>query len=66
MNDKYTNEPEKAGDSWANETLPMGIRRELLDREIRKVADRKGRAQSLRMEAAEPPAEHPSAGERHG
>lgn len=23
-------------DSWANETLPMGVRRELLDREIQK------------------------------
>lgn len=31
--------------SWANEQLPMIVRRDLLDRELRKVAARHGAAQ---------------------
>jgi hypothetical protein len=33
-------------DSWADETLPLGLRRELLDRELQKFIARKNRGQS--------------------
>jgi hypothetical protein len=46
MNEKDTDHPPGDGDSWANETLPMGLRREMLDREIQKLIERKARAHS--------------------
>jgi len=52
-------------DSWANETLPMGVRRELLDREIQKYSPhRAGHAQSSPSHGSETlshPGEHPRA-----
>ncbi len=63
MTQKYTNGPEDAGDSWANETLPMRLRRELLDREIRKLVERKSHATADGSDASTP--ERPRDGERH-
>lgn len=52
-------------DSWANETLPMGVRRELLDREIQKYSPhRAGHGQSSTSHGSESMsanAEHPRA-----
>ena len=42
--DAFGTSPE-AG-SWADETLPLGLRRELLDRELQKLIDRKNRGKS--------------------
>jgi hypothetical protein len=38
--------PEAGDSSWTDETLPMGIRKELLDRELQQYIDRKRNAQS--------------------
>jgi hypothetical protein len=49
-------------DSWADETLPLGLRRELLDRELQKFIARKNRGQSAdpaRAAAREPDADRP-------
>jgi hypothetical protein len=54
--------------SWADETLPLGLRRELLDRELQQfIAKKKGRAQAASSRSPdEGPAEstRPSAGKR--
>lgn len=64
MNETYTNPPDNAGDSWANEKLPMRVRRELLDREIRQLSDRTARAQAEDGES--PSAQRPASSERLG
>lgn len=55
--------------SWADETLPLALRRELLDRELQDFMATKGRAQSSapasRSDQA-PDAERPAAGKRRG
>lgn len=54
-------------DSWADETLPIGLRRELLDRELQKFIARKNRALSAtpaRSGEREPDAGRPAPGER--
>lgn len=38
--------PRDGGNSWADETLPLGLRKELLARELQKVAAMKARPQS--------------------
>lgn len=38
--------PEAGDSSWTDETLPMGIRKELLDRELQQYMARKRHAQS--------------------
>jgi len=38
--------PRDGGTSWADETLPLGLRKELLARELQKVTARKARPQS--------------------
>lgn len=59
--------------SWASETLPMAVRRELLERELNKLGARRGdRHGSRAHESASGPHEgqgsHPQAGdeEQHG
>lgn len=66
MKDKYTAEPADTGDSWANETLPMGVRRELLDREIQKLIERKARAQAGNTQAQGDVPERSAGRERAG
>jgi hypothetical protein len=52
-------------DSWANETLPMGVRRELLDREIQRYsphhASRGQSSSSHGSDSMSANAEHPRA-----
>lgn len=55
-----------AADSWANETLPMGMRRELLDREIQKYSSSRaghGHAPPHGAQGSPPGGEHPRAGD---
>jgi hypothetical protein len=71
MNETGRDEARGAGSasSWADETLPLGLRRELLDRELQQfIATKKGRAQSAApaRSAGEntPESARPSAGKR--
>jgi hypothetical protein len=58
--------PGEDSSSWADETLPLGLRRELLDRELRKFIADKQRAQATpeRGESRRPEPERPAAGKR--
>jgi hypothetical protein len=57
--------PEDRDDSWANETLPLGIRRELLTRDLQKAYGRrnhpKGEASPPSDNASSSSDEHPKA-----
>ena len=44
--------PRDGGTSWADETLPLGLRKELLARELQKVAASKARPQSASPQSA--------------
>jgi hypothetical protein len=53
--------------SWADETLPLGLRRELLDRELQAFIANKNRARSAappRGAEGTPDGERPTAGKR--
>jgi hypothetical protein len=54
------------GPSWAAESLPMSVRKELLERELRKLGFRKqeshGTAQQQQQPQREESASHPNAG----
>jgi hypothetical protein len=55
--------------SWADETLPLGLRRELLDRELQAFIANKNRARSAtpsREAERAPNGERPAAGKRGG
>ena len=62
------------GPSWAAESLPMSVRKELLERELRKLGFRKLDGQGGNMQQQQQPqrqdnSSHPSAGqdaEQHG
>lgn len=71
MNDKARSTAPglRGAESWADETLPLGVRRELLDRELQKFIARKNRGQSAtpaRQGEREPDAQRPAPGERNG
>ena len=57
------NRPEEEDPSWAQESLPMVVRRQLLERELRKLAGRHGAAQAGRADAQQQQGQtgHPSA-----
>ena len=52
--------------SWANETLPLSVRKELLERELKKLgfrqADGARGAGSVQQQQQPQPSEHPQAG----
>ena len=71
MNDSGpASEPDDEGGSWTSETLPMSVRRELLERELRKLGFRKaGQGASAhpagsvqQQQQPQPASTHPSAG----
>jgi hypothetical protein len=51
---------ERGAESWANETLPMGVRRELLDRQIQRFAAGRPKAQSRSGDGGGPAQGHSS------
>lgn len=60
--------PDDRDGSWANETLPLSIRRELLERELRKLGFRKAGAEasahpsgSVQQQQQPQPSSHPGA-----
>ena len=57
-------------DSWANETLPMSVRKELLERELKKLGFRRragqGTAQQQQQAQSQGEGTHPQAGATEG
>lgn len=55
-------------DSWANETLPMSVRKELLERELKKLGFRRrsGQGAAQQQQQAQGEGGHPQAGAAEG
>ena len=59
-----------SSDSWANETLPMSVRKELLERELKKLGFRRGDAHGHAQQQQQPQSggesAHPQADAKEG
>jgi len=66
---RHSTPGQPGADSWADETLPLGLRKELLDRELRKFIAGKNRGQSATPRRGEEQgrnADRPASGKRAG
>jgi hypothetical protein len=66
MSTRSGSEPDDDGGSWAAESLPMSVRKELLERELKKLGFRKRESQGPSMQQQQQPqrgesSSHPSA-----
>ncbi|MCC2675490.1 MAG: hypothetical protein K0R58_2437 [Ramlibacter sp.] len=66
MSTSSGNGPDDAGASWAAESLPMSVRKELLERELKKLGYRMGESQGPAMQQQQQPqrsegSSHPTA-----
>ena len=70
MSTSSGNGPDDAGASWAAESLPMSVRKELLERELRKLGYRVGESQGPVMQQQQQPqregSSHPQAADSDG
>ena len=58
MSTRSGSEPDDEGPTWAAESLPMSVRKELLERELKKLGFRKAESRGAMQQQQQPQPQH--------